>query len=142
MAEPAGKDLAPGLALQILPTPSSPYTPTPLSPTSTRPRLGPRRQSRFTEDMTGGTLAASVSERSLDNYWYGASAEDVNTNTHNTNSFSTPAPTPTPAEPSGDRVTWVRFVNGALHAVPCLLLLGIVGYAMRVLRKDMGSYMR
>ena len=96
--------------------------------------------------MTGGTLAASVSEQSLDNYWYGPSAEDVNsnanTNTNNTNTFSTPTPTPTPAETSGNWVTWVRFVNGALHAVPCLVLLGIVGYAMRVLRTDMGSYMR
>lgn len=96
--------------------------------------------------MTGGTLAASVSEQSLDNYWYGPSAEDVNsntnTNTNNTNTFSTLTATPTPPETSGNWATWVRFVNGALHAVPCLVLLGIVGYAMRVLRTDMGSYMR
>jgi len=123
-------------------TPSSPYTPSPLTPTGTRPRLGPRRQSRFTEDMTERTPAASVSERSLDQSWYGPSAEDVNTNT-----FPTPNPTPTPtptqlATPSGGRRTWVRALNGVLHAVPASVLLGIVGYAMRVLKEDMGSYMR
>jgi hypothetical protein len=89
-----------------------------------------------------GTPAASVSERSLDNYWYGPSAEDVNTNTNNTNTFPTPNPTPMPEETSNGGVAWLRLLNGLLHAVPCLVLVAIMGYAMRVLSDDMGRSMR
>ncbi|KAL1838946.1 hypothetical protein VTJ49DRAFT_2040 [Mycothermus thermophilus] len=79
MAEPATPGEKPGSL--SLPAPPSPYIPSPLTPNGTRPRLGPRRQSRFTEDMAGHcTPAASISERSLDYYWYGRSAEDVNSN--------------------------------------------------------------
>ncbi|KAL2267104.1 hypothetical protein VTJ83DRAFT_4381 [Remersonia thermophila] len=79
MAEPETHGEKAGL--RPLPAPSSPYVPSPLTPNGAKPRLGPRRQSRFTEDMVDhSTPAASISERSLDYYWYGRSAEDVNSN--------------------------------------------------------------
>ncbi|KAK4103438.1 hypothetical protein N658DRAFT_421236 [Parathielavia hyrcaniae] len=141
MAESSSKD--PGPTPPPLRTPSSIFTPSPLTPTGTRPRLGTRRQSRFTEDMAERTPAASISERSLDYYWYGPSAEDINTNTNNTNVYAVPPSTgPEPADTAVDNQgTWIRFANGALHAVPCLVMVAIMGYAMRVLGEDMGSYM-
>ncbi|KAK4226726.1 hypothetical protein QBC38DRAFT_455973 [Podospora fimiseda] len=46
---------------------SSPVTSSPVSITGGRPKLGPRRQSRFTEEpMTEGTPASSASVRSFD----------------------------------------------------------------------------
>ncbi|KAK4153479.1 hypothetical protein C8A00DRAFT_15298 [Chaetomidium leptoderma] len=143
MDEPPSKNIGPSPIPP--PTPSSPYTAGFLTPAGTRPRLGPRRQSRFTEDMSERTPAASVSERSMDYSWYGPSAEDVNTNINNTSNLPVPNPGPCQAEliTSGRqnrRIRWLRLVNGALHAIPCLVLLGIVGYAMRVLREDMRSY--
>ncbi|KAK3897642.1 hypothetical protein C8A05DRAFT_19630 [Staphylotrichum tortipilum] len=149
MADPTTtKEEGPGPAPILGPapplTPASPYTPSPLTPTGTRPRLGPRRQSRFTEDMTERTPAASISERSLERSWHGPSAEDVNTNTNNTHTFPTPNPSPPPPPVEtqlGARRTWVRVLNGVLHAVPCSVLLGILGYAMRVLKEDAGGYM-
>lgn len=94
--------------------------------------------------MTDGTPAASISERSMDHYWYGASAENVNTNTNNTHTLSaTPVPDPHPIEvPEGKGAMWLRVLNGVLHVIPCLVLLGILGYGMRVLREDMASYKR
>ncbi len=148
MADPTTKEAGPVPVPSLGPapplTPASPDTLSPLTPTGTRPRLGPRRQSRFTEDMTERTPAASVSERSLEQQsWYGPSAEDVNTNTNNTPAFPTPNPTPPPVvTSSGGKRTLVRVLNGVLHAVPCGVLLGILGCAMSVLKEDMGSYMR
>jgi hypothetical protein len=103
----------------------------------------------------------------MDYYWFGPSAEDVrtstntnrtsvntntntNANTNNVNSLSAsdltvPGPDPDPAEekPTGRnrRRPVARYLNCALHAIPCLALQGIMGYAMRVLRDDLGSYM-
>jgi hypothetical protein len=118
--------------------------------------------------MTDRTPAASISERSMDYYWFGPSAEDVrtstntnrtsvntntntNTNTNNDNisSFSAsdltiPGPEPDPVEekPTGrNRRPVARYLNCVLHAILCLALEGIMGYAMRVLRDDLGSYM-
>ncbi|KAH6856337.1 hypothetical protein B0I37DRAFT_73886 [Chaetomium sp. MPI-CAGE-AT-0009] len=144
MAQPPSRSMTPRPT--SLPTPSTPFTSSPLTPTG-KPRLGPRIQSRFTEDMSERTPAASISERSMDYYWYGRSAEDVNTNantnhTNNTNTFPAPDAEIPPTETEGrDRSMWLRLANGALHVVPCLVLLGIFAYAMRVLREDMGSYM-
>ncbi|KAK4146067.1 uncharacterized protein C8A04DRAFT_26229 [Dichotomopilus funicola] len=137
-----------------LPTPSTPYTPSPLTPTG-RLRLGPQRTTRFTEDMTDLTPAASISERSIDYYWYGRSAEtvgaraetDAETNTNaDAETFTAPDPGVTTSEKAGDgnRDRWrtrARFVSSVLHAMPCLVLLAILGYAMRVLKDQMGSYM-
>lgn len=81
----------------------------------------------------------------MDYYWYGRSAEDVNSNaiTNNTNPFPAPEVEYPPTETEGrDWSMWLRLVNGVLHAIPCLVLLGIFAYAMRVLREDMGSYRR
>jgi hypothetical protein len=101
--------------------------------------------------MTERTPAASISDRSMDYYWYGPSTEDVNiqtSNTNNTNNTNNNLPVPdaeTAPEGTGiegqDRKAWLRFANGALHAAPCLVLLGILGYALRVLRENAGSYM-
>ena len=103
----------------------------------------------------------------MDYYWFGPSAEDIrtstntnrtsvntntntNTNTNHVNSFSAsdltiPRPDPYPVEekPTGrDRRRPVaRYLNCVLHVIPCLVLEGIMGYAMRVLRDDLGSYM-
>ncbi|KAK4134053.1 hypothetical protein BT67DRAFT_434205 [Trichocladium antarcticum] len=143
--------LSDGAGVSPIQTPISavPYTPSPITPTGGRPRLHPRRQSRFTEEvMSARTPAASVSEASFD-HWYGPSTENINaTATHDDNNNSTtfnPVPTPrriTPPNPSGwDRRTWMRSVNAGVHALPCLVLLGIIGYALRVLREDMGGHM-
>jgi hypothetical protein len=105
--------------------------------------------------MSERTPAASVSEVSFD-HWYGPSTENINaTTTHNNDNAhnddnnntvfgSAPAPDhTTPPELSGRKWgTWTRFINGGLHALPCLVLLGILGYALRVLRQDMASHMR
>jgi hypothetical protein len=94
--------------------------------------------------MSERTPAASISERSIDYYWYGRSAEDVNSNaiTNNTNPFPAPDVEIPPTETEGrDWGMWLRLVNGVLHAILCLVLLGIFAYAMRVLKEDMGSYM-
>lgn len=148
----------PGISPAPTALPPSPYTASPITPTSTRPRLNPRRQSRFTEDvMSARTPAASVSERSFD-HWYGPSTENINasvthneTDEHNHNSninnitygAKPPPGHATRSELSGgDQHTWLRFVNGSLHALPCLVLLGIMGYAIRVLRQDLRSHMR
>jgi hypothetical protein len=110
--------------------------------------------------MTDRTPAASISERSMDYYWFGPSAEDVrtstntntNTNTNNGNisrfsasDLTIPGPEPNPVEekPTGRnrRRPVARYLNCVLHAILCLALEGIMGYAMRVLRDDLGSYM-
>ncbi|KAK4125568.1 hypothetical protein N657DRAFT_270687 [Parathielavia appendiculata] len=140
MAEASSKD--PGSSPPPLPTPSSTFTPSPLTPTGSRPRLSARRQSRFTEDMAERAPAASISERSLDYHWYGPSAEDVNTNTNNTKNIAAPSTGPDPADTAVEnRGALIRFVNGALHVVPCSVMVAIMAYAMRVLGEDMGSYM-
>ncbi|KAK4237452.1 hypothetical protein C8A03DRAFT_44707 [Achaetomium macrosporum] len=142
MAEPPRKAAGPGPILP--PTPSSAYTPSPSTPTG-RPRLSSRRTSRFTEEvMTERTPAASVSEQSLDYYIYGPSAEDVNANASNINRSSVPNTSTTHIETEPARrnwEAWLRFLNGTVHAIACLVLLAIIGYAMRVLRWHMGSYM-
>ncbi|KAK3306803.1 uncharacterized protein B0T15DRAFT_154132 [Chaetomium strumarium] len=143
MAEPLSKAHLPG---PILPpaTPSSAYTPSPSTPTG-RPRLSSRRTSRFTEEvMTERTPAASVSERSMDYYIYGPSAEDLNANVGNFHRCSVPNTSTTHIETEPARTnweTWLRFLNSSGHAIPCLVLLAFVSCAMRVLREHMGSYM-
>jgi len=95
--------------------------------------------------MVGQTPAASVSERSLDYYWYGPSAEDVNAEAHvpdNHRAVTDSGPVVQDPPLRQDRRRWLRGLNAALHAVPCLVLLGIVGYAMRVLKEDMMGYKR
>ncbi|KAL2172914.1 hypothetical protein VTG60DRAFT_92 [Thermothelomyces hinnuleus] len=144
MAEPASKTTRPRPT--SLPTPSTPHAPSPSTPTGMKPRLGPRRQSRFTEDMTEQTPVASVSERSIDYYWYGHSAEDVHTHTTADNTDRHLVPNQEPARTDvGDRdrraqARLVRLVNSAVHAVPCVVLLVLLGYAMRVLREDIGDH--
>jgi hypothetical protein len=142
MPELVFKDPWPGTGPNSPSTPTSLYPPSPLTPTGTKPRLGPRRQSRFTEDMTDRTPAASISDQSLDNYWYGPSAENVNTNTNNTHSLPVPTMDAAPTKSPRNWRAWLRFLNGALHAASCIVLLAILGYAMHVLKEDPGSYMR
>ena len=70
---------------------------------------------------------------------------NVNTNSFSASDFAVPGPDPDPVEekPTGQnrRRTVARYLNCALHAIPCLVLEGIMGYAMRVLIDNMGSYM-
>lgn len=95
--------------------------------------------------MTERTPAASVSEGSF-NHWYGPSAENISTNVNaSTNNFSSGT------QPSGlsarnrnrnrNRQTWLRFANASLHALPCLVLLGIVACGFSKLGGDLGSHM-
>ena len=92
--------------------------------------------------MTDRTPAASISDQSLDNYWYGPSAENVNTNTNNTHSLPVPTMDAAPTKSPRNWRAWLRFLNGALHAASCIVLLAILGYAMHVLQEDPGSYMK
>lgn len=106
--------------------------------------------------MTDLTPAASISERSIDYYWYGRSVEtvgaraetDTDTNTNaDAETFTAPDPgVTTTSEKAGgsNRDRWrtrARFGNSVLHAMPCLVLMAILGYAMRVMKDEMGSHM-
>ncbi|KAL2200757.1 hypothetical protein P885DRAFT_28012 [Corynascus similis CBS 632.67] len=141
MAESASKGTMPRPA--SLPTPSTPYTPSPLTPTGTRSRLGPRRQSRFTEDMTERTPVASVSERSIDYNWYVPSMEDVNSHltADATNNCPIPNHKPAPTETGNQNdKARVRLVNSTAHATLSLVLLAFMGCSMSVLRDDTGDH--
>lgn len=141
MAEPASKGTMPRPT--SLPTPSTPYTPSPLTPTGTRSRLGPRRQSRFTEDMTERTPVASVSERSIDYNWYVPSMEDVNSHltADATNNCPIPNHKPAPTETGNQNdKARVRLVNSTAHATLSLVLLAFMGCSMSVLRDDTGDH--
>ncbi|KAL2164767.1 hypothetical protein VTH06DRAFT_62 [Thermothelomyces fergusii] len=80
----------------------------------------------------------------MDYYLYGNSAEDVQTTTDKTDNqlvlSQKPAQTDAGDGDRGPKVRLVRLVNSAVHAIPCLVLLALLGYAMRVLREDIGDH--
>ncbi|KAG7287616.1 hypothetical protein NEMBOFW57_007129 [Staphylotrichum longicolle] len=80
--------------------------------------------------MTDRTPVASISDQSLDNYWYGPSAENVNTDTNITHSLSAPNMDATPAKTPRNWRMWLRLLNGVFHVALCVALLAFLGYAL------------
>lgn len=80
----------------------------------------------------------------MDYYWYGHSVDDVHTTTDKTEtqlvSNQSHAQADVDDRSRSAKVRLVRLVNSAVHALPCLVLLALLGSAMRVLRKDIGNH--
>ncbi|KAK3987583.1 hypothetical protein QBC44DRAFT_118029 [Cladorrhinum sp. PSN332] len=142
---------------------SSPVAPSPVSITGGRPKLGPRRQSRFTEEpMTARTPASSVSVPSFDVGPYGweqhpavrnfSNISTVNS-IHNNPSNLRHADSFAPSQPASSHAGHAaheakkeeleaairglaRTFNSILHVVPCLLLMYIMGVSLKALRGD------
>lgn len=145
---------------------TSPVTSSPVSFGGGRPKLGPRRQSRFTEEeMTARTPASSVSIPSFDVGAHGweqhpavrnfSNLSVMNSVNHNTNIHHVDSLEPEPSASSRHAANeaqkqelrtavrgLIRALNSVLHAVPCLILLNVMTVYLKSLRGNWVSQTR
>ncbi|GAB1319182.1 hypothetical protein MFIFM68171_09392 [Madurella fahalii] len=128
MAQLEGQNRGPNLA-QTPPT-SSPVKP--ITPGTTRPKIDSRRQSRFIEEIMTEHMPTSSFVARFD--W---KCEPSNHKTRTTSFNVRPISGITPGKRTrlGFRCC-VRLVNAILHIVPCLMLLLIIGHAIREIRPE------
>lgn len=104
---------------------------------------GPSAEDVRTSTNTNRTSVNTTTNRTSVNT--NTNSQNININNCSVADFSVTDPGPHSGEtkPTGRnrRRTVARSLNCALHAVPCLAVEGIMGYAMRVLKEDIGSYM-